>query len=105
MRARTKISRACVWVCIARLVVLSGCDSSDGGGGGTTPAAAPLLTNGIFTVCDLHTEKRGLTWHAVSGAFDCDIDGVDTIFVDRDRDGVFETKRRFDPFGFEIREP
>ena len=48
-----------------------------------------LLQPGLFTVCSLHGEKTGLTWNANSQTFDCELDGIETINVDLNRDGDF----------------
>jgi len=48
-----------------------------------------LLQSGLFTVCSMHAEKTGLTWDADSETFDCELDGVETINVDKNRDGDF----------------
>jgi hypothetical protein len=48
-----------------------------------------LLQPGFFTVCSLHAEEEGLTWEANSETFDCELDGIETINLDLDRDGDF----------------
>lgn len=47
-----------------------------------------LLQAGLFTVCSLHAEE-GLSWEASSETFDCELDGIETINIDLDRDGDF----------------
>lgn len=48
-----------------------------------------LLQGGLFTVCSFHAEEAGLTWEANSETFDCELDGIETINVDINRDGDF----------------
>lgn len=48
-----------------------------------------LLQSGLFTVCSLHAEEAGLTWEANSETFDCELDGIDTINLDLNRDSDF----------------
>ena len=48
-----------------------------------------LLQGGLFTVCSLYAENTGLTWEADSETFDCELDGMDTINIDTNRDGDF----------------
>lgn len=49
----------------------------------------PLLRSGLFTVCSFDAEDTGLTWSVNSETFDCELDGIDTINADVDRDGDF----------------
>jgi hypothetical protein len=48
-----------------------------------------LLQPGLFTVCSMQAEEEGLTWEASSETFDCEVDGIETINLDLDRDGDF----------------
>ena len=48
-----------------------------------------LLQPGLFTVCSLQAEEAGLTWDASSETFDCELDGIETIGLDFNRDGDF----------------
>ncbi len=49
----------------------------------------PLLRSGFFTACSFDAEEAGLTWSTNSATFDCELDGIDTINVDMNRDGDF----------------
>ena len=49
----------------------------------------PLLRSGFFTACSFDAEEAGLTWSTNSATFDCELDGIDTINVDVNRDGDF----------------
>lgn len=72
------------------LITFWGCN--DGGGGGDNDASNnsdSLFQDGVFTICDFHAEDTGLSWDINSEVFDVDIDGVDKIYVDHDRDGDF----------------
>lgn len=73
---------------VAGLMVLCGCGGG-GGGGGDASGPAPLLQDGVFTMVNFHGEKSGGVWDIDSSAVDCDLDGVDTVYVDSDRDSDF----------------
>jgi len=49
----------------------------------------PLLRAGLFTACSFDAEETGLAWSTNSATFDCELDGIDAISVDRNRDGDF----------------
>lgn len=74
-------------IMIAGLMALYGCGGGGGGGGTSGPAA--LLEDGVFTVVNFRGEKTGGVWSVNSSTIDCDMDGVDTIYIDSDRDGDF----------------
>jgi hypothetical protein len=48
----------------------------------------PLLRAGLFTACSFDAEE-GISWSTRSATFDCELDGIDTITIDSDRDGDF----------------
>lgn len=63
--------------------------------GDDSDCVVPLLRGGFFTVCSFNAEKTGLTWNVNSATFDCELDGIDTINVDTDRDGDFSDEITF----------
>jgi hypothetical protein len=74
---------------VAGSILLSGCGGGGGGGGGGASAPPPLFEDGVFTVVKFHGDETGGAWDIASSAIDCDLDGVDTVYVDSDRDGDF----------------
>ncbi len=49
----------------------------------------PLLRAGLFTTCSFDAEDTGISWSTNSATFDCELDGIDTVSIDRNRDGDF----------------
>lgn len=77
------------------ILVLIGCDGGNGGSdddgadSGDSPPVDTLIQDGVFTICGFHADNTGLSWDVNSEVFDVDFDGIDTIYVDKDRDGDF----------------
>lgn len=72
-------------IIVAGFMLLYGC----GGGGGDASGPAPLLQDGVFGMVNFKGEKSGGVWSINSATFDGDMDGVDTLYIDSDRDGDF----------------